>query len=79
MPTALGASRRHVSAAAVVAVVVAAAALVGAAAVAGFVIAALATAAITIFLAFLLGGAKEPEGPFGHRVLLNRGGVDFFF
>ena len=75
MPTALGASRRHVSAAAVVAIVIAAAALVGAATVAGFT----AAAAITIFLAFLLGGAKEPEGPFGHRVLLNRGGVDFFF
>jgi len=80
MPTVLGASRRHVSAAAFVTVVVAAAALIGAAAVAGFVVAApAAAAAITIFLAFLLGGAKEPEGPFGHRVLLNRGGVDFFF
>ena len=80
MPTALGASRWHVSAAAVIAVVVAAAALVGVAAFAGFVVAApAAVAAITIFLAFLLGGAKEPEGPFGHRVLLNRGGVDFFF
>jgi len=74
MPTALGASCRHVSVATVVAVVVAAAVLVGAAAIAGFV-----AAAIIIFLAFLLGGAKEPEGPFGHRVLLNRGGVDFFF
>ena len=78
MPTALGASRRHVSAAAVVAVI-------GAAAVAAFVIAtpavaaAPAAAAITIFLAFLLGGAKELEGPFGHRVLLNRGGINFFF
>jgi len=80
MPMALGASRWHVSAAAVVAVVVAAAALVGATAVAGFVVAApAAAAAITIFLAFLLGGAKEPEGPFGHRVLLNRGAVNFFF
>ena len=89
MPTALGALRRHVSATAVVAVVVAATAIIGAAAVASFVGAAAvasfvgaapaATAAITIFLAFLLGGAKEPEGPFGHRVLLNRGGVDFFF
>ena len=80
MPTALRASRRHVSAAVVVAVVVAAAALVGAAAVAGFVVAApAAAAAITIFLAFLLGGAREPECPFSHRVLLNRGGVDFFF
>jgi len=80
MPTALGASCRHVSVATVVAVVVAAAVLVGAAAIAGFVAAApAAAAAIIIFLAFLLGGAKEPEGPFGHRVLLNRGGVDFFF
>jgi len=80
MPMALGTSRRHVSATAVVAVVVAATALVGAAAVAGFVVAALAAAAaITIFLAFFFGGTKEPEGPFGHRVLLNRGGVDFFF
>ena len=80
MPTALGASRRHISAAVVVAVVVATAALVGAAAVAGFVVAAPATAAaITIFLAFLLGGAKEPKGPFGHRALLNRGGLNFFF
>ena len=72
---ALGASRRHVSAAAVVAIVIAATALVGAATVAGFA----AAAAITIFLAFLLGRAKEPEGPFGHRVLHDRGGVDFFF
>ena len=80
MPMALGASCWHVSAAAVVAVVGAAAALVGAAAIFGFVVAApTAAAAITIFLTFLLGGAKEPEGPFSHRVLLNRGGVDFFF
>ena len=57
MPTALGALRRHVSATAVVAVVVAATAIIGAAAVASFVGAApAATAAITIFLAFLLGG-----------------------
>ena len=61
MPTALGASRRHVSAAAVVAT----AALVDVAAVAGFVVTApVAAAAITVSLAFLLGGAKEPEGPF---------------
>ena len=80
MPTALGASRRHISAVAVVAVVVAAAALVSAAAVAGLVVAApAAAAAVAFLLAVLLGGAEELEGASGHRVVFVRGGVDFLF
>ena len=79
MPTALGASRRHVSAVAVVAVVVAAATLVDAAAVAGLIVAALATAAVAFLLAVLLGGAEESEGASGHRVVFVRGGVNFLF
>ena len=79
MHTALGASRRHVSAVAVVAIVVAAAALVGAAAVAGLVVAAPAIAAIAFLLAVLLRGAKELEGTSGHRVIFVRGGVNFLF
>ena len=79
MPTVLGASRRHISAIAVVAVVVAAAALVGAAAVAGLVVAAPAAAAVAFLLAVLLGGAEELEGASGYRVVFVRGGVDFLF
>ena len=79
MPTALGASRRHISAIAVVAVVITATALVGAAAIAGLVVAAPATATVAFLLAVLLGGAEELEGTFGHRVVFVRGGVDFLF
>ena len=79
MPTALGASCRHVCTVAVVAVTVAAAALVGAAAVAGLVVAAPAAAAVAFLLAVLLGGAEELEGASGHRVIFVSGGVDFLF
>ena len=57
MHTAVGASRRHVSA---VSVVVVAAALVGA-------------AAVAFLLAVLLGGAEESEGASGHWVVFVRG------
>ena len=79
MPTALGASRQHVSAVTVVAIVVAADALVGAAAVTGLVVTAPAAAAVAFLLAVLLGGAEESEGASGHRVIFVREGVNFLF
>ena len=70
---ALGASRRHVSAVAVVAVVV------GTAATTGLIVAAPAASAIAFLFVITLGGPEEPEGASSHRVIAARGGADLLF
>ena len=71
--TALGASRRCVSAISVVAVVVSAAVA------AGLVLAAPAAAAVAFFFAVFLGGPEELEGVSNRRVVAVGGGADLLF
>ena len=70
VPTALWASRRCISAVAVVVVVAGAVGL-------GVITPAAATAAL--FLAVLLGGPEEPEGLSAHRLVVAGGGADLLF